>query len=71
MAMTLVKALEHLKDSIDCQTDGARSLKSVMRANPLLAPKIQLALESMEKVKADIRAVEIELQGQQADSERR
>lgn len=61
MAMTLEKGLEHLKDGIDCQKDGARSLRAVMRAFPELKPEIQKALDSMDRVQADVREIEVEL----------
>jgi hypothetical protein len=69
MAMTLEKGLEYLKDGIDCQIEGARSLKAVMRAYPELKGEVQRALDSMERVKADVRTIEVELKRVAADGQ--
>lgn len=61
VAMSIEKGLEHLKDGIDCQNEGARSLRAVKRAYPSLAPGVQKALDSMEAVKENVREVELEL----------
>ncbi|MCU6502338.1 hypothetical protein LPN04_31535 [Rugamonas sp. A1-17] len=61
MAMSLEKGLDYLKDGIDCQNEGARSLRAVKRAYPELAPGVQKVLDSMETVKANVKEVEAEL----------
>lgn len=59
--MTLQVGIEHVKDGFDCQLAAEKSLKSVRRAFPVLAPGIQKAMSQMDEVKLTLNALEQEI----------